>query len=412
MNAEIIAIGSELLTPYRLDTNSLFLTGQLERLGILVTRKTVVGDGLEDLKAALAESLERTQLVIGMGGLGPTDDDRTRQAVAEVLDRELEPNAEAEAWLRERFSRFRRTMPKVNLKQTLVPRGGEWIPNDNGTAPALWMELPNDRILILLPGPPRELEPLFVERFVPRLRQRAPRRALAEKILKTAGLGESQLEEIAAPIYTKYDNPQTTVLSSLGEVQIHLRATAENSGKALRLADELSAKLEDALGNHVFARGNETLEQVVGLLLTMRGATLAVAESCTGGLLGQRLTSVPGSSRYFLGGVVCYSDKAKIKQLKVSVSILKSKGAVSAETAASMAKKVRQAFGAKIGVGITGVAGPTGGTPDKPVGTVFISVSIGKRNITKKFHFPGDRERIRWLSAQTALDMVRRKLLK
>ena len=412
MNAEIIAIGHELLTPFRLDTNSLYLTGQLDRLGIDVTRKTVVGDDLDDLGSAFGEALDRAQVVIGMGGLGPTDDDRTREAVAALLDRPLEPNPEAEEWLRERYRRFNRTMPAVNLKQTLVPRGGEWIPNANGTAPGLWMELPGDKILILLPGPPRELEPLFDEYFLPRLRQRAPRRAFAERVLKVAGLSEAEVEEIAAPIYKQYRNPQTTVLASPGEVQLHLRAAGDDSGQALRLADELGAKLENALGKNVFSSGKETLEQVVGFYLVMRGVTIAVAESCTGGLLGQRLTNVAGSSRYFLGGVVSYSDHAKRKLLKVPAAVLKTKGAVSAEAAVAMAKGVRKALGSKLGVAITGIAGPDGGTPDKPVGTVFISVAEAKRQKTGKFRFPGDRERIRWQATQTALDMVRRRLVK
>lgn len=412
MNAEIIAIGSELLTPFHLDTNSLYLTGQLEQLGIAVIRKTVVGDGLDDLQAAFSEALERTRLIIGMGGLGPTDDDRTREAISVVLDRPLEPDPEAEEWLRARFQKFNQRMAEVNLKQTLVPRGAEWIPNDNGTAPALWLTTHDEKIIILLPGPPRELEPLFATHCMPRLRKLAPRRAFAEKILKVTGIGESDLEEIVAPIYTKFTGLQTTVLSSPGEVQIHVRATAEDEGTALRRADELSVKLEEALGEKVFARGPETLEQVVGLYLMMRGATLAVAESCTGGLLGQRLTSIPGSSKYFQGGIISYTDDAKKKLLKVPAAILKAKGAVSAEAAAAMARGVRKALNAKFGLAITGIAGPAGGTPDKPVGTVFISLAENKREKTRKFLLIGDRERIRWVATQTALDMVRRRLLK
>ncbi len=412
MQAEIIAIGSEMLTPFRVDTNSLYLTDQLERLGIPVIRKTVVGDNREHLKAVFAEALQRSDLVIGIGGLGPTEDDRTRESVAELLGRPLERSEEVVRMMRERFRAFGRKMPEVNLRQAMVPAGATWLPNDNGTAPGLWMETDGEKIVLLLPGPPPELKPLFEEYCLVKLRSRAPRQAFSTKVLKVTGMAESEVEEKIAPIYRTYENPETTLLASAGEIQIHLRGTGADAGDALRRVEELGERIENALGDAVFSRGNESLEQVVGLYLMMRGATLAVAESCTGGLLGQRITSVPGSSHYFLGGVVCYSDKLKTKLVGVPESMLKRKGAVSAEVAEALARGIRSRAGATLGVGITGVAGPQGGSPDKPVGTVFISLAEAHRAKTVKHRFPGDRERIRQFATQAALNLVRRKLLK
>ena len=412
MQAEIIAIGSEMLTPFRVDTNSLYLTDQLERLGIPVIRKTVVGDNREHLKAVFAEALQRSDLVIGIGGLGPTEDDRTRESVAELLGRPLERSEEVVRMMRERFRAFGRKMPEVNLRQAMVPAGATWLTNDNGTAPGLWMETDGEKIVLLLPGPPPELKPLFEEYCLAKLRSRAPRQAFATKVLKVTGMAESEVEEKIAPIYRTYENPETTLLASAGEIQIHLRGTGADAGDAMRRVEELGERIENALGDAVFSRGNESLEQVVGLYLMMRGATLAVAESCTGGLLGQRITSVPGSSHYFLGGVVCYSDKLKTKLVGVPESMLKRKGAVSAEVAEALARGIRSRAGATLGVGITGVAGPQGGSPDKPVGTVFISLAEAHRAKTVKHRFPGDRERIRQFATQAALNLVRRKLLK
>jgi nicotinamide-nucleotide amidase len=253
---------------------------------------------------------------------------------------------------------------------------------------------------------------MFEESCLPRLRQRAPKQAFSTKVLKVVGMTESEVEEIIRPIYRETSNPETTVLASPGQIEIHVRATGTDTAEALRRAETLAERLENALGPAVFSSGPENLEQVVGLYLMMRGATLAVAESCTGGMLGERLTSVPGSSRYFLGGVVCYSDKLKTQLVDVPETLIKRKGAVSAEVAEALAKGVRRCVGAALGVSITGVAGPEGGTPDKPVGTVFIALADGRRVKSEKHRFLGNRVRIRWQSTQAALDMVRRKLQK
>lgn len=410
--AEIIAVGSELLTPFRLDTNSLYLTGQLERLGIAVAQKTVVGDDCERLKKAFGEALQRSELVIGIGGLGPTTDDRTREAVAELLGLPLERNAEIVEMVEERFHSRGKRMPEVNLRQADVPRGADWLPNENGTAPGLWLALEAGKVLLLLPGPPKELQPMFEEHCLPRLRALAPKHAFGARVLKVVGLTESEVEERIAPLYRDSTNPQTTLLASPGQIEIHLRAIGSDTAEALRRAEELADKLEAKLGDHVFSRGPENLEQVVGLYLMMRGATLSVAESCTGGLVGERITSVPGSSRYFLGGVLCYSNPLKTKMVGVPETLLKKKGAVSAEVAEALAKGIRRRARSVLGLGVTGIAGPEGGSPDKPVGTVHIALADAHRMKSEKHRFLGDRERIRWQAAQAALDLVRRKLLK
>ena len=412
MTAEIIAIGAELLTPFRVDTNSLFLADHLERLGIALVQKTVVGDDTEHLKRAFGDALKRVDLVIGMGGLGPTEDDRTREAVAELLGRELEHNDEVLALIEGRFRRRGKKMPEVNQRQAKVPDGAEWFPNDNGTAPGLWIPVEGNKVVLLLPGPPPELKAMFEEYCVTRLRQRAPKKAFATKVLKIVGLGESEVDQRIAPLYRGVDNPQTTVLAGPGQVEVHLRATGSDTSEALRRADALAEQIEEEMGDAIFSSGPENLEQVVGLYLMMRGATLSVAESCTGGLLEQRLTSVPGSSRYFVGGVVCYSDKLKVKLVGVGEALIKRKGAVSAEVVQALAKNIRRKTRSVLGVGITGIAGPEGGTPDKPVGTVYIALADAHRVKVEKHRFLGDREKIRWHATQAALALVRRKLLK
>ncbi len=412
MKAEIVAIGSELLTPFHLDTNSLYLTEQLERLGIAVVQKTVVGDDRERLKRVLTDALRRADLVIGMGGLGPTEDDRTREAVAAALGVELKHNAEVAALIEERFRQRGRRMPEVNLRQALVPEGAEWLANENGTAPGLWVTPSANKILILLPGPPAELKLLFEEQCLPRLRQRAPKAVFASKTLKVVGMAESEVEERIGAFYRDVSNPATTILASSGQIEVHLRATGSDTADAHRRVEALAEKMEMGLGDAVYSSGPENLEQVVGLYLMMRGATLAVAESCTGGLVGQRLTTVPGSSRYFVGGVLCYSNKLKTKLVGVPDSLLKRKGAVSAEVAESMARGVRRQTGATLGLAITGIAGPEGGSPDKPVGTVHIALADAKRVKSEKHRFLGDRERIRWMASQAALILVRQKLMK
>lgn len=409
MTAEIIAIGSELLTPHRMDTNSLYLTEQLNRIGVDVAYKTVVGDHRARLTETLALALRRSDLILTMGGLGPTEDDLTRDCAAAALNRSLRRDDSLIERIEARFRSRGLRMPEINLRQAMVLEGAEVLPNPNGTAPGQWLET-DGKILILLPGPPRELQPLFEQSCLPRLRKKLPPAAIVTKALRLTGLNESATEELIAPIYSQYANPVTTILASLGEIQVHLKSFGKNEAEAQEPLKELSQKIEEILGDYIFSTGGESLEVVVGNGLKDQGATLAVAESCTGGLLAQRITDVSGSSEYFLGGVVCYSNAWKTAWLDVAEEDLGKHGAVSAVVARALAEGVRRRSGATLGVGITGIAGPTGGTPAKPVGLVYLALATPEGTQVVEKRYLGEREAIRWQATQTALDLVRRWL--
>jgi len=409
MDAEIIAVGSELLTPPYVDTNSLYLTDKLNSLGIEVRFKTVVGDRREDLVKAFRSALARSPLIILTGGLGPTEDDINREVVAEVLNRPLREAPELRQRLLDRFARLGRAMPENNLRQALVPAGAVWLENQNGTAPGLWMEQ-NDQIILLLPGPPRELEPMFEAQCLQRLARSAGGERILRRVYKVVGLPESDVDQRVAPIYKDYQNPVTTILATHGAIEVHLRARAASVEKAEAMLDELGDKIELALGDHVFSSKNESLEEVVGMYLVMRQKSLAVAESCTGGLLAERLTRIPGSSNFFLGGVVCYSNDLKTKLAGVPPPLLETQGAVSKPVAQALAEGIRARTGASMGIGITGIAGPSGGTPEKPVGLVFVALADERGTQVREFRFPGSRERVRVWASQMALEMIRRRI--
>jgi nicotinamide-nucleotide amidase len=414
VDAEIIAIGSELLTPYRQDTNSLFLTDKLNQLGIEVRFKSVVGDRREDLIATARLALSRSDIVIFMGGLGPTEDDLTRESVAEALGVAMKRDPDILAALYKRFAERRIKMPPNNERQADVLAGAEIIPNPNGTAPGQWLDTQFDaarRIVMLLPGPPHELKPMFEAECMRRLEAVVPPQFIATREIKVAMIGESDVDHRAAPIYTRYEDVETTILAAPGEVQMHLKARSDSIEYAQKRVNELASALEDEFDDAVFTSAGESLEQIVGYYLQMRGLTIAVAESCTGGLLAQRLTSISGSSRYFLGGAVVYSNDLKTKFADVPPLLIAEKGAVSKEVAIALAEGIRKRCNASLGVGITGVAGPTGGTDEKPVGLVFHAVTDGKKPDVVQRKFPGDRTRIRMFATQMALDMVRRKLM-
>jgi nicotinamide-nucleotide amidase len=406
MKAEIIAVGSELLTPDRLDTNSLFLTEELNKLGIEVLRKTVVGDNRELLAAAFRDALNRVPVVISSGGLGPTEDDLTRETVAELLSRPMRRNDSVVRAIEARFRSFKRDMPEVNLRQAMVPEGAEVLQNPRGTAPGLWLE-DNGRMIALLPGPPRELKPLFLEQVLPRLRQRVSGVRMLHRELRVTGLGESHVEERIRPIYTRYPDVTTTILAAPGEVQIHLRTWTEQATPANLVLDEIVRSFELALGERIFAHSAKSLEEVVAELLTTQRTTIAAAESCTGGLFAERLTRTPGSSSFFLGGVVCYSNELKTAWADVPSEMILAKGAVSSEVAIALAEGIRRRAGSALGVGITGIAGPGGGSEEKPVGTVHIALSFPGGVKERALHIPGDREMIRQQASQIALDIVR-----
>ncbi|HEV3278525.1 MAG TPA: competence/damage-inducible protein A [Terriglobia bacterium] len=409
MDAEIIAVGSELLTPFRQDTNSLYLTGKLNSLGIEVRFKSIVGDDRERLGACVRLAISRSELVILSGGLGPTEDDLNREVVAKVLDRPLREVAEIRRSIEERWARLGRPMPANNLRQTLVPEGAEWLANERGTAPGLWIEQ-RGCILVLLPGPPWELEAMFEAACVPRLAARSSGRRLRTRIYKVVGLPESEVDRRIAPAYQQYKNPETTILSVAGTIEVHLRAHGASEAEADKLLAELGDKIELALGDHIFSTGGESLEEVVGMYLVMKQKTVAVAESCTGGLVAERLTRVPGSSNFFLGGVVAYSNDLKTRLVGVPAELIAVEGAVSKPVAQALAEGVRRRTGASIGVSISGVAGPGGGTVEKPVGLVFIALSDDRSTEVRRFQFPGDRERVRTWASVVALEMIRRRV--
>jgi len=414
MIAEIIAIGSEMLTPFRQDTNSLFLTERLNELGISVAFKSVVGDNLDHLTSVARTAIGRTDLAIFMGGLGPTKDDLTREAVAAALGTELKRDNNMVAEMYKRFAERRLSMPENNAQQADFLAGADVLPNANGTAPGQWLETEFEgkpRIVVLLPGPPHELRAMWEAQCMPRLRDKVPPAAIASRVLKVAMLGESAVDQRTAPIYTRYPHIETTVLAGQGQVEFHLRTTAATVEEAQAAVDELADALEEELDDAVFATQGESLEEIVSYYLQMRSLKLAVAESCTGGLVAERITSVAGSSRSFLGGAVVYSNELKTLFADVPPQMIESHGAVSKEVALALAENIREICKADIGVGVTGIAGPSGGTEEKPVGLVFVAVTNGQRQDVQQRRFFGDRERVRRWASQQALDMVRRILM-
>ena len=409
ISAEIIAVGSELLTPERTDTNSLWLTGKLNEVGIEVMLKTIVGDDEARLEETIRDALKRSDVVITTGGLGPTEDDVTRQVSARAAGRELVYRDELEADLRERFKRWGREMPEINKRQAFVIDGAEVLPNPNGSAVGMLLPL-GHKFLAVLPGPPREMRPMFENFVLPRLREAAGRVLVRRRILRVSGMGESAVDQLIAPIYKSYPQVQTSILFSRIEIEVHLNARSESSDEAEAVLNELAGKIADALGTAVFATNGETMEEVVGEMLKTRGETLAVAESCTGGMIGMRLTEVSGSSAYFIEGAVAYANEAKIRTLGVSEEILAAHGAVSSETAEAMAMGIRERAGTDHAISVTGIAGPEGGSEEKPVGTVFIGYAGPHGAKSIKFVFPGDRELVRWRASQAALDYLRRQM--
>ena len=414
MKSEIIAVGSEMLTPFRQDTNSLYLTEKLNELGVTVGFKTIVGDRRKDLVGVIKTALSRTDILILMGGLGPTEDDLTRESVAEALSIRLKRDAQQVAALHTRAAAWRISMPENNLKQADLIEGAQFLTNPNGSAPGQWLETTYSgfrKIIMLVPGPPHECKPLFDTECIPRLREILPLRYMAKRTLKAAMIPESQADKLLAPIYTTYTDVETTILAHAGDIQLTLICTHRNKELAEKRVEELATKLEEALDDWMYSAEGESLEQIVLYYLGLRQATLAIAESCTGGMIAQRVTSVPGSSRSFLGSVIVYSNELKTQFADVPADLIEKHGAVSSEVAQALAEGIRKKTGATLGLGITGIAGPGGGTESKPVGRVYIAVSDATTNESFERNFRGDRNRIREWASQQALDIVRRKLM-
>jgi nicotinamide-nucleotide amidase len=419
MIAEIIAAGSEMLTPFRQDTNSLYLTAELNALGVSVAFKTIVGDNIEHLTSAAKIAIARADIVIFSGGLGPTEDDLTREAAAAALGLGIRRDTDLLTGMYKRFAARRMTMPPNNAKQADVIEGAEVLPNANGSAPGQYLDLVVGRhrkIIVLLPGPPKELKPLYEAECRPRLVATLPPRHIAKRILRMALVPESQVDARTAPIYKRYTDVETTILAHSGEIQLHFQCAKPTEAEAKARVDEVTEEVEREMGDAIFSSDGGSLEEVVLLMLGLRQLLLAAAESCTGGLLSQRLTAIAGSSRYFLGGAVVYADRLKTEFADVPAELVAKEGPVSEPVARAMAEGIRKRTGAAVGVGITGIAGPGGGAPgpdaDKPIGLVYISISFaGKATKVVEVNIPGDRERVRWWASQHALEQLRRSLL-
>ena len=411
MRAEIIAVGSELLTPSRVETNSLFVTEKLNETGIKVMRKSVVGDREEEIRAVLEAALKESEIVILTGGLGPTNDDITREVVAKILGRELRLHSDIIDGLKARYGSAGLKMTENNRRQAMVPEGAEPLDNPNGTAPGLFLK-EGKALVFLLPGPPRELKPMMVATVMKLIRKHKQVSRQFQRRLKLASEAESRVDNLVGPIYTSYPKIETTILSSPGIIELlFLWVGEEDETVAQHQLEELSELIRDQLRDSVFTDQELSLPEVVGQELRKRGKTLASAESCTGGLVGKLLTDVPGSSDYYTGGVVCYSNRSKAELLGVNETTIERLGAVSEAVASQMATGIRLRTGSDIGLSVTGVAGPGGGTPEKPVGLVFVGVSHGAEVGVKKLQFPGTREAIRLRASRVALDSVRRDLL-
>lgn len=417
MIAEIIAAGSEMLTPHRQDTNSLFLTEQLNHLGVQVAFKTIVGDNLDHLTGAARNALARADIVLFSGGLGPTEDDLTREATAAALGLELDRNPTILAELYKRFAARKMVMPPNNARQADVIAGATVLNNPAGSAPGQFLDTTVNgfrKIIVLLPGPPGELKPLFLQEVKPRLAATLPPRHLSRRQLRMALIPESHVDARTAPIYKQYSDVDTTILAGHGEIQLHFVASKTTAIEAQERVDELAGRIEAEMEDAIFSSHGESLEEVVLLMLGLRHLTLAAAESCTGGLLASRLTAVPGSSRYFLGGAVVYADALKTIFADVPADLVATSGPVSEPVTRALAEGIRIRTGASLGIAITGIAGPTPGTgPDaeKPIGLVYIALADGKETRIKELNLPGDRDRIRWWASQHALEMIRIALL-
>ena len=415
MNACILAIGSEMLTPFRVDTNSLFITERLNAIGYDVRLKAVVADDVDELARVIDAALAWADAIVVTGGLGPTEDDITRDAVARVLAAPLDVDEAIVERLRDRFAKRGIVMPEINRRQAMVPRGAAVLPNANGTAPGLWLEHGKTAI-VLLPGPPREMKPMLEAVINERLAPRSSGRGLFRRVLKIAGRAESDVDAQVQPVYGKWTTQavpiSTTILAVLGQIELHLTAIAESRAEADAVLDPAVAQLQNVLGASVFSVDGRNLEVVVGDLLRERTLTIAVAESCTGGLLASRLTDVPGSSDYVERGVVCYSNRAKTELVGVPEEMIREHGAVSEPVAHAMAAGIRARAGTNIGIGVTGIAGPGGGSPEKPVGTVAVAVVGDEDTRVRTFQFLGGRDMVKFQAAQSALNMTRLMITK
>lgn len=404
MRAAIIAVGSEMLGTTRVDTNSLKVAAVLEDYGVPLTRKSVIGDSLDDLVAELKFALASNDVLITSGGLGPTEDDMTRDALSKAFDLAMDIDETIVAKIEARFAARGWKMPEVNRRQAKIFPGQTTLANDRGTAPGFHLQVAGKDIWVF-PGVPHELEWMLETYLRPWLAERGGSR-FHRRVLKIAGMTESGVEEKLKPYYDARPGEPLTILASAGVIELHLQNVS---------TDEIASRereMHEIFGDRVFGYDDDTLESVLGEILVKRGETVATAESCTGGLLGSRITDVSGSSRYYKGGAVCYDAAAKSSFAGVDPQLIREHGEVSEPVAIALAQGIRERLGATYGIGITGVAGPTGGTPEKPVGTVHVAVASASRHQHRKMFWPAQRTLVKWFSTQWALDMLRLFLIR
>jgi len=410
LTIEIIAVGSELLTPFYQDTNSLYITSQLNSLGLKVTYKTIVGDDPDSLWSCFNQASKRAHMIFVIGGLGPTNDDITREVFSEFLGREMEFRSDVFESIKKRFYTRGLKIASSSQKQASIIKGSEIIKNRVGTAPGMWIE-DSGLIFILLPGPPNELKSMFESEVLPKIKKYKTG-FIFRKVLKITGITESKTETMIQDLYPLSPDINLSFLSYPGQIEIHLTSYSTfSSREAANQIKPLLGSINHRLKNYIFSKDGEEMEEIIGKLLAKNKNTLSTAESCTGGLLGHRITNVPGSSRYFLQGVQVYSNESKIQLLGIKKSILQRNGAVSSVVARLMAEAIRKKSGADYGLSITGIAGPGGGTKDKPVGLVFTALSWDNGVKVDKNQFLGDRSIIKFRSTQKAMDMLRRQIL-
>jgi nicotinamide-nucleotide amidase len=412
--AAILAVGSELLTPLRIDTNSLYITEQLNTLGIDVVFKAAIGDSRDELAHAARQAIGRVDLLVLSGGLGPTDDDVTRDAIADVLARPMREDSSITERIRQRFESRGWTMPEINRRQAMVPEGAQVLSNPNGTAPGLWIE--HERgVVVLLPGPPRELQPMLLDLVDSHLRTRSGAATLQRRVIRITGKSESHTDEALQHLYADWNRSvppiSATILAALGQIELHLSGCGDDTERIAAALDVAARQVQGVLGLDAYSVAGESLEAVVGDLLAKRGLRIAAAESCTGGLITSRLTDVPGSSRYVDRSVITYSDVSKAELLGVPKDLIAAHGAVSEAVARAMADGILRSARVDVGIGVTGIAGPGGGSAQKPVGMVCIAAVTASTARVRTARFVGGREQVKFQASQAALDMVRRMLL-
>lgn len=418
MKVEVVTIGDELLLGFTVDTNAAHLARELAAIGVEIVRRTTVGDAADEISSAVGAALERSDGVITTGGLGPTSDDMTKPSIAALFGRQMVRDESIVHWLHERWAKMGRkgAIPESNFAQAMLPEGAEIIPNAHGSAPGVWLENERGRWVAMLPGVPREMKEMLATELIPKLSRRvsdsaagAAPNVIVSWTVRTTGIAESALADLLGEYSRSIDGLAPAFLPGIEGVDVRLTVRDAKSDAAIAHLERAVAKLREAIGRYVYGEGSTDLAAVVLEICRAEGIRVAVAESCTGGLLGERITAVPGSSDVFLGGVLAYDNSVKIGMLGVNDELLALSGAVSEEVAMAMARGVRDRLNADVGIAITGIAGPGGGTPEKPVGTVWIAID-GRVSGARGLRLIGDRGEIRHRAAQAALDFLRQKL--